>query len=153
MIRRPAPRPGLSLIEVLLALAILMFALAAVNRLVEVGSQHGDYARASTRGARLAQSKMAEVEAGTVPLDSPATGQFENDDAGWAYAVTPEAAGPPNLYKVTVKVSRTISGQSFDVVLTQMIFDPAMTGSSAQAERPPAEEPADTSSTTTGGTP
>lgn len=149
---RPATRPGLSLIEVLLSLAILLLALVAISRLVELGSQHGNNARAATRGARLAQSKMAEVEAGVIPLDSGANGQFEGEDGGWSYTVTPAAAGPPNLYTVTVKVSRDMSGQPFEIVLTQMLFDPAMTGSTAQAERPAIPDPADASSTTTGGT-
>ncbi|MDY3552019.1 prepilin-type N-terminal cleavage/methylation domain-containing protein [Gemmata sp. JC717] len=153
MITRSARRPrrrGLSLIEVLLALAILLLSIIAIGRLVDVGTDHGNAARASTRGSRLAQSKMAEVEAGVVALTGEASGAFDGDDAAWNYTVTPEAAGPPNLYTVTVKVSRTIDGKSFELVLTQMIFDPTMTGSAAQAERPAEPEPADT--TTTGGT-
>lgn len=145
-----ARRKGLSLIEVLLALAILLLSIIAIGRLVDIGTDRGNESRAYTRGTRLAESKMAEVEAGVVPLSGEASGNFDGDDSAWAYTVTPEAAGPPNLYTVTVKVSRTIEGRQFDLVLTQMIFDPTKTGSAAQAERPPAPDPADTS--TTGGT-
>ncbi|AMV29054.1 hypothetical protein VT84_31960 [Gemmata sp. SH-PL17] len=94
MLPRPAPRRGLSLIEVLLALTILVIALAAVSQLVDIGSDHGNRARATTRGTRLAQGKMAEVEAGVVPLTGEATGNFEGDDAAWTFTVTPEPAGP-----------------------------------------------------------
>lgn len=142
------PRPGLTIIEVLLALAILLLALGAISRLVDIGTLHGEQARAAARGTRLAQSKMAEVEAGLIPVSGEASGNFEGDDAAWTYTVTPEAAGPPNLYAVTVKVSRPVGGQPFDLVLTQMVFDPAVTGSAAQAERPPPPDAADT----TGGT-
>lgn len=149
--RTPGPRRGLSLIEVLLALAILLLSIIAIGRLVDVGTDHGNAARASTRGTRLAQSKMAEVEAGVIALSGEASGAFDGDDAAWNYTVSPQAAGPPNLYTVTVTVSRTVDGRPFELALTQMIFDPTMTGSAAQAERP-AVESADTSSTTTGGT-
>lgn len=152
-VRRAGPRPGLSLIEVLFALAILLLSIIAIGRLVDIGTDRGNDARAFTRGTRLAQSKMAEVEAGVVPLTGEASGDFEGDDAAWKYTVTPEASGPPNLYTVTVKVSRTIDGKPFDLVLTQMIFDPTMTGSAAQAERPALPDPADTTTGTGGTTP
>ena len=149
VVLRPARR-GLTLIEVLLALAILLLALGAIHQLIDIGSAHGTKAQAAARGTRLAQSKMAEVEAGLIPVSGEASGSFDGDDAAWTYTVTPEAAGPPNLYSVTVKVSRPIGGQPFDLVLTQMVFDPAVTGSAAQAERPPppdAAEPAATRGT------
>jgi Tfp pilus assembly protein PilV len=141
--RRHTPRRALSLIEVLLALTILLLAVVAIGRLVDVGTDRGNDARANTRGTRLAQSKMAEVEAGVIALDSTNTGQFEGDDAAWSYTVTPESAGAPNLYTVTVRVTRDISGRQFEVILTQMIFDPTLLGSTAQAERPPPPDTTD----------
>jgi prepilin-type N-terminal cleavage/methylation domain-containing protein len=140
ILRHHAPRRGLTLLEVLLSLTILVLALTAIGRLVDMGTDHGNQARAYNRGARLAQSKMAEVEAGILPVSSNAEGQFEGDDATWSYSVTSEAAGPPNLYTVSVKVSSDVKGQPVQVVVTQMIFDPSMTGSAAQAERPAASD-------------
>ena len=64
MIRRTAPRRGLTLIEVLLALVILVLSLGAISQLVGVGTDRANDARAQIHGTRLAQSKMAEVEAG-----------------------------------------------------------------------------------------
>ena len=149
-LRRPAPpRHGLSLIEVLLALAILVLALVAVGRLVDIGTDRGNDARMYTRGTRLAQGKLAETEAGMVSLASESDGEFEGDDRAWKFKVTPEPAGPPNLYTVTVRVTREVQGRVIEVVLVQMIFDPAVTGSAAQAERP-ATTTEDTA--TTGGT-
>ena len=147
MTRRPARRAGMSLVEVLLALAILVLALVAIGRLVDIGTDRGNDARAYTRGTRLAQAKMAETEAGMVSLASETDGEFEGDDRVWKFKVTPEPAGPPNLYTVTVRVTRDFQGRPVEVVLAQMIFDPAVTGSAAQAERPAA-----TTDDTTGGT-
>ena len=155
MIRRSlarAPRRGLSLLEVIISLAILILAVVAINRLVDIGTDRGNDARMYTRGTRLAQGKMAEVEAGLVGITNETEGQFENDDAAWAYKITPEAAGPPNLYLVTVRATRTLQGRPIEVTLTQMIFDPAFMGSAAQAERPAAEDPAATGTTGTTGT-
>ena len=152
-------RRGLSLLEVVVALAILILAIVAINRLVDIGTDRGTDARAYTRGTRLAQSKMAEVEAGLVTIEGETDGQFEGDDVAWTFKVTGERAGPPNLYTVTVRVTRDIQGRPFEVTLTQMIFNPAEMGSSAQAERPPAEDPSaaptdmgTTPTTGTGGT-
>ncbi|QJW97189.1 type IV pilus modification PilV family protein [Frigoriglobus tundricola] len=146
---RPArtARPGLSLIEVILALAILVLATTAISRLFDIGTDRGTEARVYSRGARLAQSKMAEAEAGLIsPLSGGANGQFDGDDAAWTYSVTAEGAGPTNLYTVTVTVSRDVRGKPLQVSLTQMVFDPALIGSSAQAETP------DASSVITAGT-
>ncbi len=148
MTSRSAARRGLSLIEVLLALTILLLAIVAIGRLVDIGTDRGNDARAATRGNRLAQGKMAEVEAGVVSLDSAIEGEFEGDDAAWKFNVTPELVGPPNLYTVTVKVTRDIQGKTYEVVLVQMLFDPTKTGSAAQAERPPPPDPAADPATT-----
>jgi general secretion pathway protein I len=154
MTRRTRPaRRGMSLLEVLLALTILVISIAAVSRLVDVGSERAIDSRALTRGSRLAQNKMAEVEAGIVDLGGESTGNFDNDDKNWEYTVTPEQTGPPNLYTVTVRVKCVFQGRPVEVVLTQLVFDPAQTGSTAQAERPapPETDPA-AGGTTTGGT-
>lgn len=145
---RTRGRRGLSLLEVLLSLTILILALSAIGRLVDVGTDRSSEARAYTRGKRLAQSKMAEVEAGLIAASSSTEGQFDGDDSAWSYSVAGEAAGPPNLYTVTVRVSASIKGVPVEVVLTQMMFDPTMTGSAAQAERPAPED--DSGSTATG---
>jgi hypothetical protein len=132
-------RAGLSLVEVLLALTILMIGLGALSRLTDIGTERAADARAYTRGARLVQNKMAEVEAGVVGLDGATSGSFDGDDAGWEFTVTPEPTGPPNLYNVTVRAKYIRGGKPLEVALAQLVFDPAMTGSTAQAERPAAE--------------
>lgn len=139
VVRASRPRRGLSLIEVLLALTIMIIAMAALGRLTDVGTERAADARAYTRGARLVQNKMAEVEAGIVGLEGEVTGTFDGDDGGWEFTVTPEPTGPPNLYNVTVRAKYIRAGKPLEVVLTQLVFDPAMTGSTAQAERPATE--------------
>lgn len=130
-------RAGLSLIEVLLALAIMLLALVAIGRLVDVGLDRSLDAQFQTRGTLLAESKLAEVEAGVIPIQSGGNGTFEEDPA-WSWTVEPTPSGPANLYQVTVTVSRASPGRPFSVSLTQLILDPAIVGSAAQAEDPEA---------------
>jgi general secretion pathway protein I len=136
-LRRPARR-GLSLIEVLVATIVLVLSMVAIGKLVDIGTDRGTDARNTTRGTRLAQSVMAQVEAGLLPLSGDSGGQFEGDDAAWSYQVTSQTVtsptSPPNLYIVTVTVSRTVQGRQTQVFLTQMMFDPAMMGTAAQSE-------------------
>jgi hypothetical protein len=61
-----------------------------------------------------------------------------------------EPAGPPNLYTVTVNVFRDVNGLQVVVSVAQMMFDPTLMGSAAQAERPP--PPDDTATSGTGMT-
>jgi hypothetical protein len=147
---RPRQRRGLSLLEVIIALAILILAIVAINRLVDIGTDRGTDARLYTRGTRLAQGKMAEVEAGLVGVSSESEGQFEGDDGAWSFQVLPQPAGPPNLYTVTVRVTRDVQGRPIEVTLTQMVFDPTRMGSAAQAERPAAEDTSAATGTTSG---
>ena len=148
----PPGRRGMSLIEVLLALAILVLAIAAISRLVDIGTDRGSDARVYTRGARLAQAKMAEVEAGMIPLTGETDGQFTDDDAAWSFKVFVQPAGPPNLYTVTVNVLCEVNGRQIVVSLAQMMFDPTMMGSAAQAEQPAATTTDGTTTGTTGTT-
>lgn len=152
-LRHPrAGRPGLSLIEVLLAMAILLLSLVAIGQLVDMGADRGLEARFHVRGARLLQAKMAEVEAGVIPVDGGGSGTFEDDpDWSWTVEATPQSI--PDLYQVTVHVSRDYRGRPFEVTMSQLLFDPALTGSAAQAQKPATTSTSSSTSTTGGTTP
>lgn len=139
----------MTLIEVMLALAIMLLSMVAIGQLVNMGSDQSTRARWSVRATRLAEAKMAEVEVGVVPISEGGQGTFDNDDSAWSWSVDPQPAGPPNLYRVDVKVSRT-EGRPFEFTLSRLIYDPSLVGSAAQAERPTATSTADT--TGMGGT-
>lgn len=154
--RRPPARRGLTLLEALLSLVILLISLAAIASLVQYGVDQSTAGTLQTTGTRLAQSKLAEVEAGAVPVTSSASGGFE-EEPEWTWTVTPADGGAPNVYAVTVRVSREHRGREFAVELSQMVFDPAMMGAATEAQPPEtnsAGAPATggTSSPTTGAT-
>jgi general secretion pathway protein I len=140
-VRRPRRR-GLSLIEVLLALTIFMMALVVIGRLVDMGTDREMEARYETRATRLALDKLGEFESGARSLDET-TGTFDGpDDGGWEWTAEAQLQESiaPNLYLVKVSVGRDLKGRRFEVVMSQMIFDPAMMGSAAEAVRPDGTE-------------
>ncbi|HET6576358.1 MAG TPA: hypothetical protein VFG68_22345 [Fimbriiglobus sp.] len=154
MTRRPGParRPGLSLLEILLALAIFLLSLVAIGGLVDAGSERGLSAAMQAAGTRLAQSKLAEVESGAIPVSTGGQGTFL-DEPDWNWSVDPTSAGVPNVYQVTVRAWREAGGRTYEVVLTQMIFDPAQMGSAAEAQKPTTTATGSGTTPTTGGGP
>ena len=101
------PRPAFTLLEVILALAILVGALAVVSKLVELSARSALYARYHARAIELAESKMQEVVAGLVPLDLTGAQSFDEDpDFQWELQV---ADGPITGLKL-VRIYVTPSG-------------------------------------------
>jgi type II secretion system protein I len=151
--RSPHRRPGISLLEVLLALAIFLLALVAIGQLVDIGTDHALDSQAQATATRLAQSKLAEVEAGVIPLDgSSPSGSFDVEPE-WTWTVSSTQANIPNLYTVTVQVSRQFRNRQFQVSLTQLVFDPNMMGNAQEAQPPQTSSGGSTSgSGTTSGT-
>ena len=140
---RPHQRAGLSLLEVLVALAIFLMSLAAIAGLVDFGAERAQSAAMTTLGTRLAQSKLAEVEAGLTPPNSSESGSFD-DEPDWTFSVEPGAALAANTYPVTVTVRRQMGGRKYEVALTQVVFDPAFQGNAAAVVKPTATTPATT---------
>jgi general secretion pathway protein I len=143
---RVGHRSGFSLIEVLLALAILLMSIVAISQLVGIGSDRALDARLTMRATRLAESKMTEIEVGAVSLDTAGSGgQFPGDDSAWSWSCELQPFGPPSHYSVVVKVTRDVRGTPYEFSLARFLVDPKVMGSAAQAEVPP-----DTSSDMTG---
>lgn len=141
---RAARRPGMSLLEVIVALAIFIMALAALGQLVQLGMDEAVEADRQTVATRLAQSKMAEVEAGAVSTANGGAGEFTDQEtladgtALWKWEAVSTEMDIPNLYSVTVTVSLTTSGNGYSLSMTQLVYDPAFQGNAAPATDPTA---------------
>ena len=142
---RIAPkRKGLSLIEVIIALTIFLFAFVAIGRLVDISIDQAIEVDYQADAVRLAQSKLAEVSAGIVPMQSAGETPIEEDpDYKWSAEIANSSI--PNLFTVTVTISRDRPGREpFTVSLTQMLLDPAKKGGPGgpAVEPAPVEPPA-----------
>ena len=129
--------PGVSLLEVLIALAIFLLCFAAIGQLVDVAGDNALNARYQNTGTRLAVSKMHEVEIGAIPVSSGGSGDFSADgDDGWQWTVNSSATDVANVYAVTVTVSKDFRGRPFEITVSQTVFDPLFMGTGAEAQPP-----------------
>jgi hypothetical protein len=116
--------------EVIIGLAILVGSIAIVSKLVELGVRASQYARLQTRAVMLAQSKMGEVVAGVVPLDS-AGGDVFSEDPAWQWEIAVSDGPVDGLRWVTVTVAPAPSGElqtnreSVAFTLSRWLLDPS----------------------------
>lgn len=119
-------RRGLSLMEVILAIAILGGALAVIGELIRIGARNAATARDLTTAQLYCESKLAELSAGIE--DPTAAGEGTLDEFGeWQYTVTSEPLDIEGLLAVTVTVQQSPDAISRPVSfsLTRWIIDPA----------------------------
>lgn len=153
MIRR-TPRRGISILEVLAALAIFMLSFVAINELINLSLRQAALVQHQEMAALLCQTKLAEVAAGALPLTSQES--TVEEDPNWTWSVQCEQHGQlTGLWNVRVSVSRmTADGHRVECVLNQMVLDPSLRGSTMDSTTISGMESTTTgSSTTTGGSP
>jgi prepilin-type N-terminal cleavage/methylation domain-containing protein len=125
-------RRGLTLLEVILAMAIFLMSAAAIGNLLFIGSQRALEAQLQAQGLERCQSKMSEVIIGSVPVTNSQTNQPFDDDSNWVWSMDSTAQDAANLYLVKITVSRqNTDAPVLEVSLSQMVFDPTMRGTNA----------------------
>ncbi len=121
------PRPALTLLEVLIALAIFLLSLGALVELLSFAGRQAVDAKRSGESARLARSKLAEVLAGIVPLQGQGETPFD-EDPDYSWSVTADSGSLSGLWVVTVTVKhKGDEGPGF--TLQQLVLDPTVRGS------------------------
>jgi general secretion pathway protein I len=132
--RSSKPRKGLSLLEVIVALSIFLFAIVAIARLVNLGSDLALDVEQRSRATQLCQSKLSEVISGAVTLTSQSDTPFD-EDPSWTWSLDCEQASVAGLWNVTVKASHQGSDGNKVVMcaLSQMVLDPSIRGTSYDA--------------------
>lgn len=116
------PRRGLSLMEVILAMAILGVALAVIGELLRMGFRSSAQARDGAVAQMLAQSKMAEIASGVVPPDPIAATPFEFYP-GWYYSIDVQPTEQEGLLTVQVLIEQE-SDRPVNFGLTRWLPDP-----------------------------
>jgi type II secretion system protein I len=147
------PRQGLSLLEVIVSLAIFLFSLVAISRLIDQGVDQAVELDLRAQASMIAQSKLAEVTSGAIGLTGQES-QLEEDSA-WTWKLDAEADTIPGLYRVKVTVTREDRGNKIEVTLSQYVLDPTKRGGT-DASAIGTDDTSTTGSTTTpttGGSP
>ena len=146
-------RRGLSLLEVLVALAIFLMSLVALGQLITLGSDMARDVQWMSRALMLAQSRMAELNVGSLPLTSVSETPCDEDtDFNWS--VDAQTGATQGLYEVTVTISRQRpDGSKFETKLNQFVLDPTIRGTTDGSDNTGATTSTTTSGSTTGGGP
>lgn len=118
-------RRGLSLLEVILALAILGMSLAIIGEMVRLGLRSSVATRDLTTAQLLCESKLAEIVAGVEPL--AATSGAPLDPEGlWTYTVQMESAQEEGLVTIQVTVQQATTNRPVSFSLVRWMIDPGV---------------------------
>jgi type II secretory pathway pseudopilin PulG len=153
-----ARRSGMSLLEVLAALAIFIFTSYSLTQMVDGASRAATRARRLAKAQLLAETKMDEIVAGALPLTSGG-GVITEELEGWNYnvQVSPESwsavqdsttgSSITGLNSVVVTVNFNLTGaEPVEYSLSRIILDP-------QLRQPAQQQQPSTGTTPTGGGP
>jgi general secretion pathway protein I len=135
----PGTRGGFSLLEVVLALAILTGSIVVLGEAIRLGARSAEVARDSTQAQLLCEAKMDEISAGITPPDPVQQVPFDcvvgDGDVGWVYSITQELTEEQGLDLVCVTVTQDLplEKQPVSFSLFRWIPDPSMQAA-AQSE-------------------
>ena len=122
--RRKARR-GFSLLEVILAIAILGGSMVVIGHGFYLGYRSVRNARMISAGNRIADSAMAEISAGAVEPTSTSGKQVPGEQQqGWTYSIESENASVPGLLSVVVTVENRQFQPNVQVSITRLVVDP-----------------------------
>jgi general secretion pathway protein I len=100
-------RSGLSLLEVILALAILAMSVALLSQITKQSTDNGLMAQRLATAQMLCESKMSEVLAGAIPLTAtpwtPITDSLRNGN--WNYQIQTVTAQQKDMVGVRLSVT------------------------------------------------
>jgi general secretion pathway protein I len=132
-------RAGFSLLEVILALAILAGSIAVLGEASRLALRNAEVARDTAKAQLLCESKMAEIVVGIVPAESVGTTTFdetttnsvEADEPAWVYVIEIEPTDEEGLIAVRVTVTRDMPAakQPVSFSLVRWLPDPNYTPS------------------------
>ena len=118
---------GLTLLELLLALAIFLASLAALSQLLASGSRAAAQSRVHTEAVFRCESKLAEIVAGVEPIEDSANVPFD-DDRRWIWSATIEQGELPglNVVEVTVRHEGQNASGNTSCELRRFVRDPRL---------------------------
>jgi type II secretion system protein I len=116
-------RNGLSLLEVMLAIALLGTSMVVIYQLMGIGYRSAMEAQLQSDAANLVDTKMAEVSAGVLPLEN-AGGVPIEEAPEWNYSVEVESSDQIGLLRVIVSVERNDEVEMEGITVVRFMPDP-----------------------------
>jgi prepilin-type N-terminal cleavage/methylation domain-containing protein len=118
------PERGFTLLEVLLTLVVLGISIVGISQGFAVGLRSSAIARDTTTATAFARAKLAEVDAGVLPVSQDAQGTFESlgaPDVTWT--LNSRTTQYPGLYEVVLKVQWSDRGATRDLSVVRWMLD------------------------------
>ncbi len=140
---RRSRRRGFSLLEVLLATAILIGSSVVLMELASIGMRHAASARDMSQAQRLCQSKLNEIIVGVAPAETVRPIPSE-EDPRWTYWVNVQPTERAGLVKLEVGVAQELASrkQLNRFTLVRWIRDPKANEDNSSPSNPTGAEPA-----------
>ncbi len=133
-LRPPERRPplnaarGLTLIEIMVALAIAAVALASTTVAISQMVDGANGVQQRTYASWIAHNRIAELRlANVVPDVSTTTGELVYAGLEWTWEATVSETGVENLFRVDVAVTR-VGAENPDALVTGFIGEPVSPG-------------------------
>jgi type II secretory pathway pseudopilin PulG len=132
-------RKAFSILEVILALAILTGAIAVLGELGRLGFQNAKAAQDLTKAQMLCESKMAEYTSGITTPQSVAATPFDaidqdnSNSTTWVYSVDMQQIDQDGLDALCVTVTQNLPAAQHPISysITRWIVDPTVTQAAA----------------------
>jgi general secretion pathway protein I len=106
------PFSGFTLLEIVLALAILAGALAVLGEVMRLSDQTAERTGDETQAQILAESVMAELQSGYLPLSAVDSARFDQvSDPPWTYSIALEPTQHNELVLVRVTVQQDLPAE------------------------------------------
>jgi prepilin-type N-terminal cleavage/methylation domain-containing protein len=155
ILRRANVRRGLSLLEVIVALAVFLISYIAIWGLMNIAHDEAIELTYRNQATLLAQRKLAEIASGVEQFQSSGDAAFDDPDGDYSWSSDVASNDVSTLLSVvSVTVSRPYKGDTIKVTLTQMMLNPTNLGSTQDVQATPlSSQSSSSSSSGTTGTP
>lgn len=122
---RRGQRQGLSLLEVILAIAILGGSLAVIGELIRIGTISAGRAEHLSKAQLIAESRISEVTSGAHPLQGVSQSPSPEDDS-WLYTIDVAASETEGLLYVEVTVEQDSAqyANPLSIKIGRLLVDP-----------------------------